>query len=107
MNKKKLTSDGLLVNNEGQQIQKLTFADIDKTAIESASPITLELIKCKQAIARAISRIDYLNIERIFCCDEELLKEIRRESESLQADINLLIANRMEESLYMSDFKEI
>ncbi len=105
--KKELTSDGLLVNSAGQPIPELTFAEIDKTTIGGASPITLELIKCKQAIARAIARIDFLNIERILCCDEELLKEIRRESESLQADINLLIANRMEESLYSSDFKEI
>ena len=107
MSNKKLTSDRLQVDNDGQPIPELTFADIDKTTIGGASPITLELIKCKQAIARAIARLDFLNIGRILSCDEELLKEILRESESLQADINLLIANRMEESLSTSDFKEI
>lgn len=105
--KKKDIASNVLVNSDGQPIPELEFANIDKTLIGGASPITLELIKCKQAIARAIARIDFLNIERILCCDEELLKEIQRESESLQADINLLIANRMEESLHMSDFKEI
>jgi|GEM_PF-2791919 len=106
MNKKETTSEVLLADSDGQPITELTFADIDKTTIGGASRITLELIKCKQAISRAISRISYLNVEGIIG-DEELVKEIIRESNSIDADINLLIANQMSYSLENSDYKEI
>lgn len=106
MNKKETTSEVLLADSDGQPITELTFADIDKTTFDSASRITLELIKCKQAISRAISRISYLNVEG-FIVDEELVKEIIKESNSIDADINLLIANQMSYSLENSDYKEI
>ena len=106
MKEKKLTSNELLLDSDGNPLTELTFADIDKTTFDSASRITLELIKCKQALGRAISRISYLNVEGIIG-DEELVKEIIRESNSIDADINLLIANQMSYSLENSDYKEI
>lgn len=106
MNKKETTSEVLLADSDGQPITELTFADIDKTTIGGASRITLELIKCKQAISRAISRIDYLNTED-FIVDAELVKQIVTDSKNIDAGINLLIANQMSESLYSSGFKEI
>ncbi len=106
MKEKKLTSNESLLDSDGNPLVELTFADIDKTTFDSASRITLELIKCKQAISRAISRIDYLNVEG-FIIGEDLIKEIIDESNSLDSDINLLIANQMSYSLENSDYKEI
>ena len=39
--------------------------------------------------------------------DKDLIKEIINESNSLDSDINLLIANQMSYSLENSDYKEI
>lgn len=86
--------------------ENITFADIDKTIIAGATPATLELIKCKQALHRIANYLDMVEIELRDNYETEITEFIRRTNEA-HTFLNTIIAGRIETALLESDFKEI
>ena len=89
------------------ETKNITFADIDKTIIGGASPITLSLIKCKQAINKIGCYIDILRDEESFAWDSLSIDEFIKIGGELHEVLNKIIAEQMEYILYSSDFKHI
>lgn len=85
---------------------KLTFADIDKTAIGGASPLTLELIRCKQALHRIANYLDLVDGDLRNECDTEISEFIKHTNEA-HTLLNTIIAGRIEHALFESSFKQI
>ena len=86
--------------------ENITFADIDKTIIAGATPATLELIKCKQALHRIANYLDMVDIELRGNCETEITEFIRRTNEA-HTFLNTIITARIETALLESDFKNI
>lgn len=88
------------------EIENLTFADIDKTIIAGATPATLKLIKCKQALHRIANYLDLVDIELRGNYETEITEFIRRTNEA-HTLLNTIIAGRIETALLESDFKNV
>lgn len=86
--------------------ENITFADIDKTIIAGATPATLELIKCKQALHRIGNYFDFVDIELRDNYETEIREFIRRTNEA-HTLLNTIISGRIETALLESDFKHI
>ena len=88
------------------EIENLTFADIDKTIIAGATPATLKLIKCKQALHRIANYLDLVDIELRGNYETEITEFIKRTNEA-HTLLNTIIAERIETALLESDFKNV
>lgn len=86
--------------------ENITFADIDKTIIAGATPATLELIKCKQALHRIANYLDLVDIELRGNYETEITEFIRHTNEA-HTFLNTIISGRIETALLESDFKNI
>lgn len=87
--------------------ENITFADIDKTIIAGATPATLELIKCKQALHRIGNYFDLWIDEDLYNNYKTEITEFIRRTNEAHTLLNTIIAGRIETALLDSDFKNI
>lgn len=89
------------------ETKNITFADIDKTTIAGATPATLELIKCKQALHRIANYLDLVMDDDLYNDYKTEITEFIRRTNEAHTFLNTIIAGRIETALLESDFKNI